>query len=155
MALYPENRFYQLSRFCASFVLTFCTLLLSSCGEDTPDEDRIQQAIDEIVKAVETNSLEIIEDYLHKDFSANGEMDARQVKQLILAHKLRKQNIGINVLKNKTSLDEVYIDQAHSSLSVLMTGGGRLPNDGAYRNVKLDWMKEDGDWKILRAEWKN
>ena len=137
------------------WLFTSC-LLLSACGDELPDQEKIQHAIQKIVEAVELNDLDIIEDHLHQDFSANGEMDSRQIKQMILAHKLRKQNISISILNSKTTIDEIYIDQAHSSLSVLLTGGGgRLPNDGAYRNIKLDWVKQAGAWKILKAEWKN
>lgn len=133
-----------------SAVFVFST---SACSK-TSDETQIKQIIDNLSKAVELNKPATVADYLHEDFRANGDMNAQQVKQLLLMHGLQHRAISITILSSKTIIDPVYTDKAESTLSVVTTAssGGIVPNDGSVRVVKLEWRKES-DWKILKADW--
>ena len=108
-----------------------------------------------MAKAVETNKPAELAKYLHADFRAkHGEMNAQQVKQLLVIHGLQHQSISVTILSSKTRIDPVYTDKAETTLSVVTTAsaGGLLPSDGSARVVTLQWRKDE-DWKILSADW--
>jgi len=130
-----------------------CAFLFSACSK-TSDEAQIKLILENLSQAVTQNKLSSVADYLDKDFRANGDMDARQVKQMLTMYGMQHQSINITIVSSKTVIDPVYQDKAESTLSVIATGssGGMLPDDGSIRVVKLQWRK-DGDWRILNANW--
>jgi len=133
----------------------FVAVLVSviACNKSS-DEEQIRQVINNLSKAIEENKPAAITEYLHEDFRANGDMNAQQVKQLLLMQGLQHQAISISIVSAKTIVDPVYPDKADSTLSVITTGSsdGVLPKDTSARVVKLSWRK-DRDWKILKADW--
>lgn len=135
------------------FLFAFLPLVFSACHK-TSDEEQIKQIIQQISKAVEENKPASIAEVLHKDFRANGNMDAQQVKQLLLMVGMQHQSISMMIISAKTVVDPVYTDKAETVLSVVMTGssGSMLPSDASARVVTLQWRKDD-DWKILKADW--
>ena len=140
-------------KFLRIFLGALCVLLLFACHK-TPDEEQIKLIISQLSKAVEENKPASIAEVLHKDFRANGDKDAQQVKQLLMMYGMQHQSISVTIVSSKTVIDPVYQDKAESTLSVITTSssGSALPSDGSVRVVKLEWRK-DGDWKILKADW--
>lgn len=140
----------------AVFITAFFIGLLLFAGgcNKTPDEEQIQLLIKEIIAAVESGKPAEINQHLHADFQANGQMDAQQVKQLLLMYGMQQSTLSITLLSSKTTLDPVYHDRAESLMSLVVTSsrGRGLPDDGSARTVRLSWLKDD-DWKLLKAEW--
>ena len=137
---------------CALAALAF--VVLTGCDEK-PDEEQINQAIDEISQHIEDKKFSGIADYFHNDFRANNSMDLHQLKQLLKMYGLQHQSIGITIINRKTTLDPIYSYKAETLLSVVTTGGsrGHLPNDGSVRSVTIEWRK-DNHWKIIASHWK-
>jgi len=131
-----------------------CVMLSLSGCDKTPDEEQIQLIMDEMIAAVEGGKPADIARHLHENFQANRNMDARQVKQLLLLHGMQHAKISVNLISSQTVVDAVYTDKASTTLSVIVTGssGRGLPEDGNIRLVKLEWRKDD-DWKLLKADW--
>lgn len=128
-------------------------VFLGACDKAS-DEAVIKQQIEEIQQAVEEKNFSVVGEFLHKDFLANGSMDAQQLRQLLLMVGRQHNHITITVLGNETVIDPVYTSKAETQLSVVMTGGsGRLPSDASVRMVSLEWLKENDDWRIYRAYW--
>jgi hypothetical protein len=144
----------QCERKAANVFLLAVLLLICPACHKTPDEEQIRLIIREIFNAVEEKSPVKIATYLHPDFRANGEMNAQQVKQLLVMTGMQHQSITMTMVSSKTIIDPVYPDRAETVLSVVVTGssGSILPSDGSVRVVKLQWRKDD-DWKILKADW--
>ncbi len=143
-----------LSRCTNTCIGLFLVLTLSAC-DSTPDEEQINAAIEAMSAAVENKQASEIGDYLHDDFLANGKMNAKQVRQLLMLQGMRHSNISITKVSSKTVIDPVYSDKAETTLSLIITGSsGGLPNDGSVRVVKLEWWKDGSDWKVLKASWK-
>lgn len=129
------------------------TLLLPACHK-TPDEEQIQQALNDMTTAIENGKPADMADHLHKDFLANQQMDIQQVKQMLMLHGMQHAKLSVNIISSETIIDPVYTDKASTTLSVVVTGlsGRGLPEDGSIRVVKLEWRKDD-DWKLLKADW--
>src|SRR5690349_9572907 len=103
------------------FFLIACTFFLSACNKAS-DEEQIKLIINQLSKAVEENKLTDIAEFLDGDFRANNNMDAQQIKQLLLMYGMQHQSISITVVNSKTVIDPIYQDKATSTLSVIATG---------------------------------
>ena len=134
-------------------VFTLIVFLLCAC-KGTPDEEQIAQHVTAMKDAVERKDFAAIRSHLHEDFVGNKHMDAREVKQLLQMYSLQHRNIGVTIVGSNTTMDPTFEDRAETTLSVVATGSsGGLPEDGSVRTVKLEWLKESGDWRVIRAEW--
>jgi hypothetical protein len=128
-------------------------LYLVACGK-TPDEEIIAQHIATMQEAVEASDFSEIKSHLHESFIANKQLDAREVNQLLLMYSMQHRNIGVTIVSSKTTMDPTFPDRAETIMSVVATGSsGGLPEDGSVRTVKLAWIKQSGDWQVIRAEW--
>jgi len=135
--------------------MALCVLTLVACHKNS-DEAQIKHIIDSMASAVQSGNFDEITQHLHPDFRANNEMDAQQVKQMLMFAGMQHAAISITIVSMKTDLDAVYHDRASSVLSVIATSGtsfAGLPKDGSAHIVQLEWRKEGNDWKIFHAAW--
>ena len=134
-------------------LIVFFALLASGCSK-TSDEEQIAETIAAMQDAVENKSFARIRVHLHDSFIANDRMSARDVKHLLQIYSMQHREIGATILSSKTTMDATYADRAESVLSVIVTGSsGGLPSDGSARTVRLEWIKESGDWLVRKADW--
>jgi len=143
------------SYFLRLFCVLGCLVVFSACHK-TGDEEQIKHVTDSMASAVQSGNFGEITAHLHPDFRANNEMDAQQVKQMLMFAGIQHAAISITIVSAKTDLDTVYHDRASSTLSVIATSGtsfAGLPKEGSAHIVKLEWRKDGDDWKILRALW--
>jgi hypothetical protein len=142
----------KLCRLAACLVVV---LYLVACGK-TPDEEIIAQHIATMQEAVEAKDFSEIKNHLHDGFIANKRLDAREVNQLLRMYGMQHRNIGVTIVSSKTTIDPTFPDSAETIMSVVVTGSsGGLPSDGSVRTVKLTWIKQSGDWLVIRAEWEH
>ena len=130
-------------------------LYLVACSK-TPDEEIIAQHIATMQEAVEAKDFSEIKDHLHGSFIANERLGAREVNQLLTMYSLQHRNLGVTIVSSKTTMDPTFPDRAQTIMSVIVTGSsGGLPSDGSARTVKLEWIKQSGDWRGIRAQWEH
>lgn len=128
-------------------------LFLCACSEQD-DIARIDEKIATIEQAVEDKEFSAVAKHLHRSFLANDRMDAEDVRQLLRMYGFRHKTLGVTIVGSVTTLHENLPDRANSIVSVIVTGSsGMLPADGSIRRVQVEWIKESGDWKILKAAW--
>jgi len=145
-----KNMTTKLCRLAACLVVM---LYLVACGK-TPDEEIIAQHIATMQEAVEGKDFSAIKNHLHESFIANKRLDAKEVNQLLRMYSMQHRNIGVSIVSSKTTMDPTFEDRAETIMSVVVTGSsGGLPEDGSVRTVKLTWIKQSGDWQVIRAEW--
>jgi ketosteroid isomerase-like protein len=126
---------------------------LVACSK-TPDEEIIAQHIATMQEAVEAKDFSEIKNHLHDSFIANQRLNAREVNQLLRMYSMQHRNIGVTIVGSKTTMDPTFPDRAETIMSVVVTGSaGGLPEDGSVRTVKLAWIKQSGDWRVIRAQW--
>lgn len=149
----PLYQFVKTNYVLRIVLIVWCGFLVA-CSK-TPDQEQIQQNLNEMIAAVEDKKFTGVASHLHKDFMANRSMDTKQVKQMLQALSFQHNFIGITVMSSKTTLDPVFTDKAETVMSLIVTGSSRyLPNDGSVRVVELNWLKEGSDWQIRSASWK-
>lgn len=140
-------------KLCRLAACLFVMLYIVGCGK-TPDEEIIAQHIATMQNAVEANEFGEIKNHLHESFIANRRLDARQVNQLLRMYSGQHKNIGVTIVSSNTTMDPTFSDRAETIMSVVTTGSsGGLPADGSVRTVQLEWLKESGDWRVIRAQW--
>lgn len=128
-------------------------LLLAGCDR-APDKEQIEQNLTAMQEAVENKDFSAIKNYLHAGFKANDRLGAAEVKRLLQMYSLRHQNINVTVLATETEMNSTYPNRAQTTASVVVTGSsGLLPSDGSVRAVRIEWKKQSGDWRVIRAEW--
>ena len=136
-------------------ILIVATLLLTACAKTT-DEEQIAAHIAAITEAVENKKFSAVQDYLDEGFRANEQMDAQEVRQLLMMYGLQHKSLGVTVVSSNTTMDAVFPDRAQTTMSVVVTGSsGLLPSDGSVRTVSVEWVKNSGDWVIRKAKWQD
>lgn len=143
----------KLSRLAACLVVM---LYLVACGK-TPDKEIIAQHIATMQEAVEANDFGEIENFLHKSFIANNRLAAREVARLLSMYSMQHRKIDVTIVGSNTTINPTFPDRAETIMSVVVTGssGGLLPSDGSVRTVKVDWIKQAGDWLVTSAQWEH
>ena len=140
-------------KLCRLAACLFVTLYLVACGK-TPDEEIIAQHIATMQEAVEAKDFSAIKNHLHASFIANKRLDAREVNQLLRMYSMQHRKIDVTIIASNTTINPTLPDRAETIMSVVATGSsGGLPEDGSVRTVKLGWIKQSGDWRVIRAEW--
>ena len=132
------------------FIFSVAAAVLPACDRGT-DEARIEQALRAMAAAVERSSGPEFMEYVHSAYQDREGRDRPQLQRWLLAQRLRRQSllVGLSGIAIK-----VQGDNARSECRVNLLGlQGIVPDaHGRYR-LWLDWRKEDGDWRVYRAEW--
>ncbi len=131
-------------------------LYLVACGK-TPDKDIISQHIATMQDAVEANDFSEIENFLHQGFIANNRLEAKEVARLLRMYSMQHRKIDVTIVASNTTINPTFPDRAETIMSVVVTGssGGLLPSDGSARTVKVEWIKQSGDWLVISAQWEH
>jgi len=140
-----------LTRFVAGALLVL--LLVAACGEDLGDETRIRNAIEGMTEAIERGNVQAFMAPVADDFAAvNGGLDRRGLGLLVRRERLARE--AIRVRRGDTEVELVGNARARASFRVLATGGsGLLPDEGRLWRVETGWRKDQGEWKLISAEW--
>lgn len=142
----------MLKRASASALLLGWLFFVSGCDK-TPDEEQIKTIIEQMTASMEAGKPAEISAYLHDDFRANRQMDAKQVKQMLMMYGMQHRSINLTIASAETTIDPVYTDKAVSVLSVITTASSQGSMvDAGIHVVHLEWRKDD-EWKLLKADW--
>jgi len=116
-----------------------------ACGRKGP-EDRVRAAFGACCTAVEAGDAARAVAPLDDDFRGPEGMD-RATARLFLMGLLRRQRVGITVLRNQVRRDGPDIVQ-EVDLVLTDRGSGLLPEDASRRSFVLRWRERGGDWKL-------
>lgn len=138
-----------LTRACALLVaLSFA--FLAACSR-TPPEEALRATIATMHEAAEARDADALADHLAEDFLGPGGMDRDGFRRTAALVWLRSREIGVT----PGPLDvEVTGDHARVHFTAATRGGeGFLPDSANLYQVDTAWRLEDGDWKLISAEW--
>ena len=127
-------------------------LWLAACARE-PAEQRLRAAVEAGHDAAEAGDADAILELLAEDFSAqSGNFDRRAFGFLLRGQMRRAQNIGVTITHSEF---QMFDDRATVKLGLLITAsaGGVIPERGQVVSLTTGW-RDDGDWKIYSAEWK-
>lgn len=136
--------------------ITLCLVLswLTGCSESVPDETRLRQAISAMEQAAEAKQTRVILDYLSEDFLGNKVYRKANIRGMLLLHFHQNQHIHVYL----RIVDLVVKDGlAFLTCQVILAGQDEkiVPERGRILVIDSDWEKRDGEWRVVRAHWKD
>lgn len=136
-----------------NFLRFFLALSILGAGcTQTPDEQLIGNAIDEIISAVETRKTGAVMEFLADNFSGPDNMDKQQARHYMTVTFLRYHNF--RMLKTSPLEIQFQNQDAIASFSISVANGpGLIPDQMQLYRVTTGWRKLNGDWKLLQAKW--
>ena len=135
-----------------SVVLLVGIMLLSACSRSS-DEEQLRAALGTMQLAIEARQPSDFMDHVADDFTApEAGMDRRQVHDLLRLQVLRNEHIGVSTVVRDLRVES---GRATITMTVTLTGssGGWLPERGSIYALTSGWRKDDGDWKLIQANW--
>ena len=127
-------------------------MAIGGCSRSS-DDQQLRDAIQTMQQAIEERHPSDFMKFVADDFAApdNG-MDRRQLHDLLRLQVLRNERIGVSLVTREIS---VNASRATVTLTATLTGssGGWLPERGSIYSVTSGWRKDDGDWKLIQANW--
>lgn len=123
-----------------------------ACSRSDPEKE-LRAAIGDMAAAIDqqrvADSLKHVSEDFTRESGAFGKADARRV---LAGAMLRNEKIHLT-----TSVTDLRIDgeRAFVKLRVIAAGGsGLLPERGQMWEFDSVWRREDGQWKVYNAEWR-
>ena len=135
-----------------SVVLLVGIMLLSACSRSS-DEEQLRAALGTMQLAIEARQPSDFMDHVADDFTApEAGMDRHQVHDLLRLQVLRNERIGVSTVVRDLRVES---GRATITMTVTLTGssGGWLPERGSVYALTSGWRKDDGDWKLIQANW--
>lgn len=127
-------------------------LVLSAGCARTPPEEALRARVAALEQAIDARDAGALRDFLAGDFIGPGGMDETGARRLAQGVFLRYRDIGTQL----GPLD-VQVQDAHARVrfDAIVTGGANamLPQSGQVYDVRTAWRLEDGEWRLLSAEW--
>lgn len=134
-------------------LLSVACLSVAGCAPSEPDEDRIRNAVESMARAVEEGEPGPFLERVADDFTGDGgRWDRQRVRQYILARTLQsgdRPEIGLDGIEV-----ELFGDRARATVDARISDAGEwLPQRGARYRFETGWRLDDGEWRIIRADW--
>lgn len=128
-------------------------LVLGGCGPGPGVEEQIRETISSMESAAEEGRPIEFMGYVADDFQGRG-------GQMTRDDFLRFMTFQMNRYRRfQATLFPIEVNDqggnfADASFRVLVTGGrGLLPENGQLYTVETSWVRDDGDWRLWRADW--
>lgn len=128
---------------------------LIGCSSPLSDEASLRQAVARMEKAAEAGQISPILELLDKQFLGNNMYRKANIQAMLLLY--FRQNPHISVILHITRL-QIQNETAQLACEVLLTGRDKqrlLPERAQTLVVDSLWHKHDGEWRVVRARWKN
>ena len=124
--------------------------LVAGCGREPP-EQALRDTLAAMQEAAETRDAATIAGHVSADFAGPGGMDREQFRRTLAVAWLRDREIGVSLGPVEV---ELIGDRARLAFTAATRGGqGWLPERAQVYQVRTGWRLEDGEWKLLSAEW--
>lgn len=130
----------------------FAALLLLAAGcSRTPPEEALRATIASMEAAAEARDAEALVDAFAEDFAGPGNMDRDQFRRYVALIWLRNREVGVTL----GPLDvELVGERARVEFTAATAGGdGFLPDSAQVYRVRTGWRLDDGEWRLISAEW--
>lgn len=124
-------------------------LILAACGRKDP-EDQVRTAFEACRAAVEAGEAARAAAPLDEGFRGPEGMD-RTTARLFLADLLRRERVGVTVIRNQVRADGPDMVQ-EVDLVLTGRGGGLLPEEASRRSFLLRWRRRAGDWRLAEIQ---
>lgn len=131
-------------------LLALCALVLAGCSRPPP-EQALRDTIAAMQAATEARDADALAEHLAEDFVGPGGMDRDGFRRYAALAWLRSRTVGVTL----GPLDvEVTGEHARVGFTAATRGGqGILPDSAGLYRVDTAWRLDDGEWRLISAEW--
>ncbi|MBD2837323.1 hypothetical protein ID144_09770 [Pseudomonas sp. JM0905a] len=133
---------------------TLCVLaILAGCGRNDPAAE-LDAAVQELQDNLEAKKTSAVLEQLHPQFIAQQENDRDWANRTMTLLFMRHKNVSVIALSKANSLDPTYREKGYTDAQIALTGAeGLIPDSARHYGVKLEWWRDDGEWKLARLAW--
>lgn len=126
-------------------------MLAAGCSRPPP-EQALRETIAAMEAAAEARDSEALVEHLAEDFGGPDGMDRDTFRRYLALIWLRNRDVGVTL----GPLDvELMGDRAKVGFTAAARGGeGLLPDRAEVYQVETGWRLENGDWKLISADWR-
>ena len=115
------------------------------------DEDRIKAIINDVAEYTREKNLKKIMGYISESYKDEEGLSKDEIKGMVFAYFYQHKEIGVIVTSKEV---EVNGDKATATVEVILTETTKIiPESGEGLRIDLKFVKEDGDWMVIRAGW--
>ncbi len=122
------------------------------------DEEQIRVLLDEAARAAVERRIGDVVAGVSERFRGEG-LDRRGVKQLVAAHVLRGEWVGVSVSGVRVAVDGDRATAVADAVLSRSLGAGKslvdlLPGDASAHRFELDLEREAEGWRVVGARWR-
>ncbi len=135
------------------FTGLFALVLATAAGcSREPPEEALRATIADMQAAAEARDSEGVVASFAEDFAGPGNMDRDQFRRYLALVWLRNREVGVRLGPLEV---ELIGERARVDFTAGATGGdgGFLPDRAQVYQVRTGWRLDDGEWKLISAEW--
>jgi hypothetical protein len=140
----------------ALFATLLCALFAALAGCDsTPPEQKLRDTITRMQTDGEQHRVSDVMDSVAEDFGGGGGMDRAALHRMLLGISMQNQQLGVTIGPVDV---EVIGERATAKFTLGASGaaaGRFLPDRAQVYDVTTGWRLEDGEWKLISADWKD
>lgn len=128
--------------------------LLVGCGASGSVQDQIKANIANMETAAEAGERRAFMDYIADGFGGqSGGMTREDFARYLFLQLNERRRVEARLFP--IAVDVQGPNLAVARFNVLLTGGaGLIPDDGQLFAVETEWVLEDGEWLLWRADWR-
>jgi uncharacterized membrane protein YccC len=138
------------------FALAFLALsaLLTGCTERNDPQAALDAAVQQLQDNLEAKDKAAVLEQLHPQFLAQQQHDREWARRTMALLFLRHQQVRVLAVSQDSYLDSTYSEKGHTEARLALSGADRLiPDSARYYAVRLEWWREDGEWRLARLNW--
>jgi hypothetical protein len=134
-------------------LLIAVSLLLGACADEPTVEQQIIAAIRQMEEFAENGERASFMGMVAGEFDGQlGSLSKFEFQRLMIMQWNRNSRLHAQLFP--ISVRDLGSGLASAEFNALITGGrGLIPKRGEFYAIKTQWIKEDGDWLLLKAEW--
>ena len=141
-------------RFVPAFLLLAAVLLATACGSGDPEtpEGQVRALLGELELAAEEGDVAAFKEHVSERYGDDYGNDKQALSAYVTFHLMRNQRRHVVLRVREVLIRETGLAQV--SLHAGLAGrGGDLTRADVYE-IELDLEDEDGDWRLVWAQWK-
>ena len=133
-------------------------LLVSGCGKDKTDADRIKAAVAEMAEGAQSKDFAMVKKHIAKEYRDPSGNDYDALKGLMLFYFMQQPDINIFLRRQQV---EVNGDRAKMSMNAVISRGAKVSDikdigqaEASGFNFDLTFERRGGDWLLVSAVWR-
>jgi hypothetical protein len=137
-----------------SLLIAVLAVVLAGCAEELTVEQQVIAVIRQMEQEIEAGERRAFMTHVADDFAGqSGRMNRDQVRALVVFQLRRYERLQAQLFPIRVR--ETGPDTATADFRALVTGGpGWIPESGQVYDFDTAWRLQDGDWTVVRADWK-